>query len=107
MSEFDGETAELTLSLDVIYHLVEDDVFNDYMQRLFDSSERMVVIYSSNTDDNREDAAAHVRHHLFSRWVDENRPSWRLKSCITNKYPFDPKDAHNTSFADFYIFEAS
>ena len=31
ISQYAGETAELTLSLDVIYHLVEDDVFDSYM----------------------------------------------------------------------------
>jgi len=28
-----GEKAQLTLSLDVVYHLVEDDVFYEYMHR--------------------------------------------------------------------------
>ena len=39
MSQYNGETAELTLSLDVIFHLIEDDIFYCYMKRLFDSSE--------------------------------------------------------------------
>ena len=37
MTEYGGETAELTLSLDVLYHLVEENVFLEYMNRLFDS----------------------------------------------------------------------
>ena len=41
---------DLTLSLDVIYHLIEDDVFHDYMSKLFDSSKKFVIIYSSNDD---------------------------------------------------------
>jgi len=36
--------ADLTLSLDVIYHLIEDDLFNDYMISLFSSSKRFVII---------------------------------------------------------------
>ena len=32
--------AQLTLSLDVIYHLLEDDVYYTYMERLFGSSKR-------------------------------------------------------------------
>ena len=35
INEYRGERAELTLSLDVIYHLVEDDVYHSYMQTLF------------------------------------------------------------------------
>ena len=43
VDEYDGETAPLTISLDVIFHLVEDEIFEDYMRRLFDSSRRFVV----------------------------------------------------------------
>ena len=51
MSEYAGETARLALSLDVIYHLVEDEVFESYMHRLFASATRYVIIYSSDTED--------------------------------------------------------
>ena len=37
MDEYANELAELTLSLDVIFHLVEDNVFFTYMEQLFDS----------------------------------------------------------------------
>ncbi len=43
-----GESADLTASLDVIYHLVEDRLFNDYMNRLFDAAKRFVVVYATN-----------------------------------------------------------
>jgi hypothetical protein len=39
---------DLELSLDVIYHLVEDEVFDAYMRSLFAHAGRFVVIYSSN-----------------------------------------------------------
>src|SRR5262245_35280817 len=50
IDDYAGETAPLGLSLDVIYHLVEDDVFDKYMRLLFDASTEYVIIYSSNTD---------------------------------------------------------
>ena len=47
LSEFDVvSAADLTLSLDVIFHLVEDEVFESYMGRLFSASKRWVIIYS-------------------------------------------------------------
>ena len=104
MRDYDGETAPLTLSLDVIYHLVEDEVFNSYMQRLFDSSERFVVIYSSNTDVNPAGLAPHVRHRKFTTWVETNIPNWTLTQHIPNRYPLKD-DQKKESFADFYIFE--
>lgn len=103
MESYGGETAELTLSLDVIYHLVEDPVFVGYMNRLFDSSERFVIIYSSNTDDNPEGTGAHVRHRNFVKWVNERKEEWKLIKHIPNRYPFN-RDTKTGSFADFYIY---
>ena len=94
--------ADLTMSLDVIYHLVEDDVFNDYMEQLFDSSERFVIVYSSNYD---ERSALHVRSRKFTEWIEENKPDWKLLDHLKNRYPFDPADPDNTSIADFYIYQ--
>ncbi len=103
MEEYGGETADLTLSLDVIYHLVEDIVFVDYMNRLFDSSEKYVVIYSSDTDENPVGTAEHVRHRNFSKWVTDNKTKFKLIKHIPNKYPFN-NDTKIGSFADFYIY---
>jgi len=103
MKEYSGETAELTLSLDVIYHLVEDNVFLDYMNRLFDSSERLVVIYSSDHDKNPKGTAPHVRHRHFSKWIKENKAEWKLINHIPNRYPFKG-DTKSGSCADFFIY---
>lgn len=96
--------ADLALSLDVIFHLIEDDVFDDYMRRLFDSSRNLVVIYSSNTDDNSEVEADHVKHRQFTRWIDAHQSHWRLVDIIKNKYPYDGNH-ELTSFADFFVFQ--
>jgi hypothetical protein len=41
-------SAELAISLDVIFHLVEDPVFGAYMTHLFGAGQRHVVVYSTN-----------------------------------------------------------
>jgi hypothetical protein len=101
MSEYKGEKAQLTLSLDVIYHLVEDDVYHAYMERLFVSSERFVIIYSS---DYEEPQKFHERRRQFTRWVETNQPQSKLISHILNPFPFD---AHlkTGSLSDFYIYK--
>lgn len=104
MKEYSGETAELTLSLDVIYHLVEDAVFFDYMNKLFDASERFVAIYSSDKDEKIDPVAAHVRHRNFSKWIKNNKTDWKFLEHIPNKYPFNG-DTKSGSFADFYFYE--
>ncbi len=103
VDEYNGERAELTLSLDVVYHLVEDEVFNDYMSKLFDSAEKYVVVYASDKED--DSPAEHVRHRKFSDWVAKNRSNFKQISYIPNKYPFDKADCKNTSFSDFYIYQ--
>src|SRR5262245_7900216 len=78
MSEYRGETADLALSLDVIYHLVEENIFEHYMRTLFMASNRYVIIYSSNSDDNHGYEGTHVRHRKFTRWVEQNLANWNL-----------------------------
>lgn len=95
--------AELALSLDVIYHLVEDQVFEAYMESLFDSATRFVVIYSSNRDEIA--SLPHVRHRQFDRWIASQRPQWSLVRHIPNRFP--QRDLHDpeTSHADFYLYQ--
>ena len=95
--------ADLALSLDVIFHLVEDEIFESYMRKMFQVAARYVVIYSSNHEQAWSDP--HVRHRAFSQWVDRNQPEWQLREVIRNKYPFDPSDPDNTSFSDFFIYQ--
>lgn len=102
MNEYEGEKAHLTLSLEVIFHLVEDDIYNEYLHRLFESSERFVIIFSSNTDKNTNDA--HVKHRNFTKWVEENKPEWKLYEKIPNRYPYN-KETGKGGFSDFYIFK--
>lgn len=99
-----NETAELTLSLDVIYHLVEDHVYLSYMERLFDSSTRYVIIFSSNTQEQSRFQSPHVRHRRLSKWIDERRPAWSLTEHIPNRYPYKGKEGEG-SLADFYVYE--
>jgi hypothetical protein len=99
----ENDRAELALSLDVIYHLVEDAVFDSYMRQLFDAATRYVIVYSSNTD--KSWSTPHVRHREFSKWVAAHRTDFELIENIPNLYPYSKDDPDNTSFADFYIFE--
>jgi hypothetical protein len=101
---YSSETAELTLSLDVIYHLIEDTVYSNYMNRLFDSSHKFVIIYASDTNVNPEAQAAHIKHRNFTKWVGSMKPEWSLLRHIPNRYPFNGGTG-NSSFADFFIYE--
>jgi hypothetical protein len=101
--DYAGERAECALSLDVIYHLVEDEAFDRYMRRLFAAATRCVVIYSSNQIGNATNDGAHVRHRRFTDWVAQHQPGWRLERHVPNEYPYRG-DWRTGSFADFYIY---
>lgn len=103
LSEYGGERAEVALSLDVIFHLVEDHVFETYMHRLFTSAERFVIVYSSNHDEPASETAAHVRHRCFTRWIEQHAPLWRMRAHIPNRFPL--REVQEGSFADFFIYE--
>lgn len=94
---------DLALSLDVIYHLVEDETFDAYMCSLFDHAATHVVVYAS--DRNAAGPSPHVRHRAFTSWVAAYRPGWRLAATVPNRYPFNANDPDETSFADFHFFE--
>lgn len=107
VSDYAGKRADLSISLDVLYHLVEDDLFTTYMARLFASAKRFVVIYSSN-DPSIKDVNNHVLHRKFTEWTDKNT-DFRLSKYIENPYHKrnQPADAPNSEYtpSDFYIFE--
>jgi hypothetical protein len=94
--------ADLSLSLDVVYHLLEDSVFDAYMRHLFESACRFVIVYSSNVD--QDWSGSHERHRQFTRWVEENKPEWCLHTTLKNAYPYDQRYPDQTSLADFYVF---
>lgn len=95
--------AEMSLSLDVIYHLVEDAVYEEYMRRLVAAAENFICVYSSNTD--RASAASHVRHRIFTDYIEKNAPTWKMISRVKNPFPEDLSRPDETSWADFYFFQ--
>ncbi len=91
-------SADLTLSLDVIYHLLEDRAYFQYLGDLFGTARRFVIIYSS--DHEQRLAAPHVRHRKFTSDVEHRYPEFRLIQRIENRHG-------DLSFADFFIYERS
>jgi len=101
LSEYHKQQAELALSLDVVYHLIEDQVFYNYMMNLFNAATRCVIIYSSNF---HREHCTHVKHRKFSEWIDKYATEWELLDHIPNKYQYDINNVNQTSFSDFYIY---
>lgn len=96
--------AELSLSLDVLFHLVEYEIFSAYLMHLFQSSSRYVIIYASDYEQEQEPVYRHEHRRNFSRFVAEHCPGWKLKEVVRNKYPVATY-GQKGSLSDFFIYE--
>lgn len=93
---------DLVMSLDVIFHLVDDVDYEKYMDNLFRLSDKYVIIYSSNRSDNG-DTAPHVRHRKFTDTISKKYPEFKQVVFIKNEYPIEK--FKSGSHSDFYIFQ--
>jgi SAM-dependent methyltransferase len=99
----DSSLYDLVISLDVVYHLLEDDAFEEYMSKLFRHADKYVIIYSSDRGKPLPGQGAHMRQHKFTKWVKANEVGWVLLERIRNEYPYSKYGAAG-SISDFYIY---
>jgi hypothetical protein len=92
--------ADLALSLDVIFHLVEDEDFESYMTRLCDSSRKYLILYTTDYD---RVLGSHERHRRVSPWM-RKRPDFELIRAVPNPYA-GTRDNHEESDAGFLIYQ--
>jgi SAM-dependent methyltransferase len=84
--------ADMSLSMDVILHLVEDEIFHKYMMDLFGAADHLVAIYSSNV---AASEAQFTQHRHFTDWVSTHQPGWRMTEHVPNP---------DGSGTDFYLY---
>jgi hypothetical protein len=90
--------ADLAISLDVVYHLIENSVFETYMTHLFATGQRYVVIYSTNME--MRGIVPQVRHRKFTSWVEQNSLHWRLAQV-------ERGSDSGPGRADFFVYEST
>lgn len=100
----DENDFEAALSLDVVYHLIEDEVYERYLSDLFGSASRFVLIYSSNLDF-FDPKFPHVRHRPIVSDVARLEPGWQFVRTEPNPYYREPTSSEYGSFAQFHIFQ--
>lgn len=93
--------AELVLSCDVIYHLIEDDIYKEYMDNLFSMSNRYVIIYAPNVNYNE---ATHVTKREFIEYIFDNYTTFNLVERIKGNigcpfYIFQKNDTYTPSIS--------
>jgi SAM-dependent methyltransferase len=87
-------SADCAMSLEVVFHLIEDDVFAIYIQNLFNCGRRFVIIYGS---DEEQERAGHVsvRFRKYSDYIAAKSPGFRMVLHVPQ----------NERFGDFYLYE--
>lgn len=87
--------ADMALSLEVVFHLTEEDAYRLYLQHLFASARRWVVIFSPDEDDTTGGVFPHFRPRRFTPDVP---PGWVLRERLPNPH-------RDISLSDFFFFE--
>jgi SAM-dependent methyltransferase len=72
---------ELSLSFDVLFHFPDDNDYRDYLNLLFGSAEKYVMIYSTNYAGGR--TARHVYRREFTRDIALMVGNWELRAVET------------------------
>jgi SAM-dependent methyltransferase len=108
MSQFDGfidgRDWDLGLAIDVLLHLIEQDIWEHFLWDLFTVSNQWVIIYDTNKDNSS--LLGCQRHRNFTKWIQENIKGWSLAKRILNDFPEENgKASEDTSSADFYIYK--
>lgn len=97
-SEHQRCVADVSVSLDVIYHIVDDADFEQYMSHLCDAARRCVVIYSTDIENY---IYPHIRHRSVLNWMRSHRADLTLESIVENPYP---GIGIQESLASFFIY---
>lgn len=94
---FDPATvqADLALSIEVLFHLTEDELYRRHMQHLFGSARRWVVVFAPDTPDRTSGWLPHVRSRQFTADIPAG---WVLRQRDENPH-------RDISVSDFFVFE--
>lgn len=86
-------TFDLTLSLDVLYHIINDDDYKQYLTTLFSKTTKCVGIFSSNFYEPR--ITRHIQHRRVTDDI-ESLLGYSNFECL--------KNPSSVSSADFFIY---
>jgi SAM-dependent methyltransferase len=91
--------ADLSLSLDFLYHIIEQNNYLTHLKDLFSLGKRFVIVYSTNFHFSETE---HVLHRKFTDDVIQLFPEWALIEQVKNPFP---GNGEQESLADFFVFE--
>ena len=95
--------ADLSLSLDVLYHILELDVWKKYLLNLFMTADKCVLIYGKDTNSARSEFSrnTHVLTRKFTDYISLRFPCWHRVEIFEKK----PIHLLKLSSATFFLYE--
>jgi SAM-dependent methyltransferase len=79
--------ADLCISLDVIYHIIDEGEYKEYLIQLFDKSKKHVLIFSSDHSDNSHLlglTTCPIFHRKITDWITVNHSDFALVEKTSN-----------------------
>jgi SAM-dependent methyltransferase len=79
--------ADLCLSLDVLYHIIDEKEYEEYLSLLFSKSKKHVLIFSSNHTDNKHllgKTTCPIFHRKITEWIGEKHDNFILVEEVEN-----------------------
>lgn len=99
--------ADMAISLDVLYHLVELNTFESYLSTLFAVAKQYVVIYASD-DEGIKVNSPHIFIRAFTPYITEHFKDFQLVRSIKNEYYSNQPSECDTgeyTWSDFFVYE--
>lgn len=93
---------DCAMSIDVLFHLVEPEIYKTYLHHLFSCASRIIIIYAAN--ENIERKSIHEYYRNFTGYIEKHFQGWKLLEVIKNKYPAKNYADESGSLADFFIY---
>lgn len=97
-----NQKVDVAMSLDVLYHLVEDSVYETYIKDLFELKADTVIIYGKNFEP-KEKYASHVKPRKFTQYIKDNFFDYKLINHVPQRH--FSKNHMKGSDADFFIYQ--
>jgi ubiquinone/menaquinone biosynthesis C-methylase UbiE len=94
--------SDAAFSIDVIFHLVDFELFEKYLEDLFSSALKLVVIYGADLDYKTE--TEHELYRKFTLYIENKFPEWKLEKVIKNRYPHTDNKEQQGSLSDFFLY---
>lgn len=89
---------DCALSIDVLYHLVEQDVYEMHLRNVFASAEKYVIIYAWDTEEQGDmNISVHLKPRKFTHYISEKFKNWDLIGKV--------KQIYDDSSSDFFFYE--